>query len=78
MLVATSLNFGYLCGELQAVSAAARIVRHFPWVLYSSGPDSLPTPNGLLMLGHAVRDELTSQVCVAIPLMSSSYVLPSH
>ena len=70
MLVVTSLNLGYFCGEFQAlfsthsptsptfttiafdlkrgsvllllrqaIFAASRIVDHFPWVLYSSGPD---------------------------------------
>ena len=54
MLIVTSLNLGYVCGELQALVAAAPVVQHFPWVLYCSGPDVLPTPAGVLRLGAEV------------------------
>ena len=57
MLVLTSANFGYMCGELQALAASWSVVRHFPWVLYSSGPDSLPTPLGMLRYGALMAEE---------------------
>jgi hypothetical protein len=59
MLVLTSVNLGYYCGELQTLTAASHILEQFPWVLYSSGPDSLPTPMGLLRLGALVAEDLS-------------------
>ena len=47
MLVITSINFGYYCGELAAIASLSSVLSHFPWVLYFSGPDSLPTVYGL-------------------------------
>lgn len=54
MLIMTKVNLGYHCGEFQAIASAVKILRLFPWVLYSSGPDSLPTSHGLAMLGSIV------------------------
>ena len=54
LLITSSINCGYFCGELQALSAAARITSRFPWVLAFSGPDALPTPDGLRRLGLVV------------------------
>eukprot|EP00966_Prymnesium_polylepis_P170745 3947045-Prymnesium_polylepis.1 len=46
MLVGTQVNMGYCCGELSAIAASVRIWSRFPWVLYSSGPDSFILPQG--------------------------------
>ena len=54
MLTVTSANFGYLCGEFQALAAAAPLLSQFPWVLYTSGPDVLPTPVGVLRLSTLI------------------------
>ena len=56
LLLTTSLNFGYFCGELQALAAAAPITRRFHWVLTFSGPDVLPTPTGLRHLGELIQE----------------------
>jgi hypothetical protein len=50
LLITTSLNCGYFCGELQALAAVATITSRFEWVLTFSGPDVLPTPYGLSRL----------------------------
>ena len=54
MLLVTSINVGYNCGELQALVAAAPVLQQFPWVLYCSGPDVLPTPAGIFRMGAEV------------------------
>jgi len=54
MLLVTSINIGYNCGELQALVAAAPVLQQFPWVLYCSGPDVLPTPAGIFRMGAEV------------------------
>ena len=60
MLILTKVNLGYHCGEFQAIAASVKVLRFFPWVLYSSGPDSLPTPFGLSMLGSVVSEDIAS------------------
>ena len=57
MLLVSSLNLGYFCGELQALAAAAPITTQFAWVLCFSGPDALPTPFGLDSLAHHLTAE---------------------
>lgn len=50
MLLLTTLNLGFFCGELQSLAAASTITKRFPWVLYCSGPDAMPTPHGIALL----------------------------
>ena len=46
MLILTSVNLGYSCGEFQSLAAARFVIARFPWMIYVSGPDNLPTPHG--------------------------------
>ena len=54
MLIRMKLNVGYLCGNLLALAASVRIWAHFPWVLATSGPDSMLTPYGAGLLRRLV------------------------
>ncbi|KAL1512402.1 hypothetical protein AB1Y20_005659 [Prymnesium parvum] len=55
MLIHTSMNMGYYCGELHALAASIRIWRRFAWVLYTSGPDCMLTPSGASRLAKWVK-----------------------
>ena len=59
LLITTSLNVGYFCGELHALAALSPITSRFPWVLAFSGPDALPTPIGLRYLDHHVKQTMS-------------------
>lgn len=45
LLLHTSMNLGYSCGELHSLAAAAAIWARFPWVVCFSGPDVLAMPS---------------------------------
>ena len=62
MLVITSINFGYYCGELAAIASLSSVLSHFPWVLYFSGPDSLPTVYGLRRFRAMLQMEMEEQL----------------
>jgi hypothetical protein len=72
MLILTAVNMGYNCGEFHSLSAASGIIGRFPWVLYVSGPDNLPTPYGVLRLstllsqgqyaGHLLADKFIGSI----------------
>ena len=80
MLLVTSLNLGYNCGELHALASSAPILQHFPWVLYCSGPDVLPTPEGMLRFGaeisRAWRAQATGAVSQATGLLYQHFPAP--
>eukprot|EP00966_Prymnesium_polylepis_P202820 4699010-Prymnesium_polylepis.2 len=54
MLLVTRLNVGFLCGELQQLHALVHVWSLFPWVLYTSGPDAMPTTHGILQVAQDV------------------------
>ena len=56
MIILTHINLGYKCGEFHSLFAASRILSLFPWVLYTSGPDNLPTPYGIFRISSLLAN----------------------
>jgi len=54
MLLHTKMNLGYLCGELHSFAATSGVWRKFPWVMTISGPDVLPLPAEISLLGRLI------------------------
>ena len=54
MLIRSSINMGYHCGELHALHASKAIWSRYAWVLYTSGPDVMPTPHGGMHLAESI------------------------
>jgi hypothetical protein len=56
MIILTHVNLGYKCGEFHSLFAASKILSLFPWVLYTSGPDNLPTPYGIFRISSLLAN----------------------
>ena len=72
MLIVTNVNLGYLCGELQSLVSAWEVMSRFPWVLYSSGPDVMPTPAGVrdmnsYLMNHSTISRNSTGVAADLP-----------
>ena len=54
MLLYTKMNLGYMCGELHSFAATSGVWKKFPWVMTISGPDVLPLPAEISLLGRLI------------------------
>ena len=62
LLISSTLNAGYYCGELAALAASLHVWIRFPWVLHLSGPDSMLPPFGSRLLHTLITLEAHTKV----------------
>ena len=55
MMLKLAKNAGFNCGEFHSLNASRWLWSHFPWVLYTSGPDNLLGPAAFQHIEAAMR-----------------------